>query len=137
MEIVKKKRDSKTQELLHDQQVLGDEVSARQSEDKIDTFFVADEVVPPVVEKRAVLRDGRIPMMQKNLEKLQQREIEKQRRHEGWLQEQEAKKEEEARLARAAKPLKIKASSYMNERTVTDKVVVHGSVNAGKLNIKF
>ena len=29
MEIVKKKRDSKTQELLHDEQVLGDEVSAR------------------------------------------------------------------------------------------------------------
>ena len=56
-------------------------------------------------------------MMQKNLIKRQQKEIERQRRQEGWLQEQEAKREEQERQARAARPMKIKASSYIMERS--------------------
>ena len=47
------------------------------------------------------MRDGRIPKLQKNFEAMQQKEVEKQRRREGWLEEQ-------ARLERAKKPLKIK-----------------------------
>jgi hypothetical protein len=37
------------------------------------------------------MRDGRVPMMQKNIVKLQQKEIEKQRKKEGWIMEQQLK----------------------------------------------
>ena len=78
MALVKNKRDSKMAELLHDEQVLGDDLGAKPSEVQIDAFFTTEEPErAPDVEKRAVMRDGRIPMMQKNLAKLQQKQIEK------------------------------------------------------------
>ena len=51
------------------------------------------------------MRDGRVPKLQKNFDKLQQERLDRQRKAEGWLEEQ-------ARKERFAKPLKIKASSY-------------------------
>lgn len=42
--------------------------------------------------------------------------------------EQEAKKQEEARIARASKPMKIKASSYTTERSSVTQIV---KVDAG------
>ena len=39
--------------------------------DKVDAFFVSDdEELPANIEKRAVLRDGRVPKLAKNFEKL-------------------------------------------------------------------
>ena len=76
-------------------------------------------------------------MMQKNIAKLQQKEIEKQRRKEGWLMEQEAKKQEEARLIRASKPMKIKVSSYTTDKSFVGKVVQVDAAQAQKLNVKF
>lgn len=87
------------------------------------------------VEKRAVMRDGRIPKFQKNIEKMRQREIEMQARREGWLvEEQERKRKEQL----AKKPLKIRAAAYgagVDARVMasTDK----NSVTAKKLNVKF
>lgn len=88
------------------------------------------------MEKRQVMRDGRVPMMQKNLLKRQQKQVELQRRQEGWLQEKEAQREELARQARAARPMKIKASSYMNERS-SNATVIQGKGQTKALNIQF
>ena len=63
MAIVKSRRDAKNKDLLKDEQVIGDEVAAIK-ETKIDSFFVDSTIAPSMeVEKRAVMRDGRIPMM--------------------------------------------------------------------------
>lgn len=75
-------------------------------------------------------------MMQKNLLKRQQKEIERQRRQEGWLLEQEAKREEQERQARAARPMKVKASSYMNERS-SNATIISGQGQTKAFNIKF
>lgn len=69
MQIVKAKRDAKSKELMHDEQVIGDEVTQRKETTKIDSFFAQTPVDPNQVEKRAVMRDGRVPMMQKNIAK--------------------------------------------------------------------
>lgn len=93
---------------------------------KLDAFFQSDDSETEQnevhVEKRAVLRDGRVPKLAKNYEKLQQKKIEQQRRAEGWHEDEQKRLEEEKREASKIKftttstidkkPLKIKASSY-------------------------
>ena len=108
--------------------MIGDEVPASKAKEQkmeiVDNFFVETEQDNQVeVEKRAVMRDGRVPMMQKNLVKKEQREIEQQRKKEGWVLEQEAIKIEEARQLRAQRPMKIKASSYTNVKSSAAPVV--------------
>lgn len=51
--------------------------------------------------------------------------------------EQEAKKQEEARLIRASKPMKIKVSSYTTDKSFVGKVVQVDAAQAQKLNVKF
>ena len=56
--------------------------------EKLDPFFTTEENAPnEEVEIRPVMRDGRVPKFQKNIEKIRQKEIEKQRRAEGWYEE--------------------------------------------------
>ena len=118
-----------------DDKVFGKDKSVSQ----LDPFFVeeanAQEHVQ--VEKRAVMRDGRVPKFQKNMEKLEQKRIEQQAIREGWLQKKEEERQEAARKVRNAKPLKINAGSYgtgitklaVNTATYTQKTA--------KLNVKF
>lgn len=82
------------------------------------------------------MRDGRVPMMQKNIVKLQQKEVEKQRKKEGWIMEQQLKQQEEQRQARALRPMKIKASSYTNVKS-SAAPAVQAQVVEKALNIKF
>ena len=63
------------------------------------------------------MRDGRVPKLAKNYEKIQQQKIESQRRAEGWYEDPVPQPEkskvgfrEESTLHK--KPLKIKASSF-------------------------
>lgn len=85
MQLVQVKRSLKDQELMNDEMMIGDEVpvSKRVKTTKVaqkDNFFADEETsLTQEVEKRAVMRDGRVPMMQKNLLKLEQKKIEKQR----------------------------------------------------------
>ena len=63
----------------------------------IDPFFVEaavaeDKTTNKVHEKREVMRDGRVPKFQKNVEKQEQRQIEAQTRREGWIAKKEEKK---------------------------------------------
>jgi len=60
-----------------------------------DNFFDSassseDEKEKPVkvVEKRAVMRDGRVPKLAKNYEIIEQKKIEKQRIAEGWYEDE-------------------------------------------------
>ena len=64
--------------------------------EKLDPFFTTEEAenAPQEVEIRPVMRDGRVPKFQKNIEKIRQKEIERQRRAEGWYEEQQKAKEE-------------------------------------------
>ena len=65
--------------------------------DQLDPFFVeaskTDDQNDEEVEKRAVMRDGRVPKFKKNLEKMQQRAMLAQQKREGWLQVKEEKRE--------------------------------------------
>lgn len=87
-----------------------------------------------------------MPKLAKNYEKLQREKIEKQRRAEGWY-EDEAKRIEEAKREASKvkfvpkstidqKPLKIKASSYGKD-TVAISQRNQPLVTPAKLNVKF
>lgn len=64
------------------------------------------------------MRDGRVPKLAKNFEKIQQQKIEKQRRAEGWYDDPVPEPVEQPKVAFrekstiSQKPLKIKASSF-------------------------
>lgn len=62
------------------------------------------------------MRDGRVPKFKKNLEKMQERAIEAQKKREGWHIEQEKKQREVERQKQsvrdAARPLKINAAAF-------------------------
>ena len=68
---------------------------------QLDPFFVEAQDEEAVAktksgafEKRAVMRDGRVPKFQKTIAKEQEKEIERQAKREGWLQQQEDEKRE-------------------------------------------
>jgi hypothetical protein len=89
-DVKKQIRDKELWEADHEDEVMERVIKVEKAVDKIDSFFIEEasdeEIVeaPKEVERRAVLRDGRVPKLAKNFEKLQQEKIEKQRRREGW-----------------------------------------------------
>ena len=102
----------------HDEKVFGKSKSVEQ----LDPFFQEmKEDDESKIEKRAVMRDGRVPKMEKNMEKARQDAAHKQAKKEGWIKEQEVKHEEKRLAERAKKPLKIRASAY---GASTDQTVV-------------
>ena len=55
----------------------------------MDPFFEeAKDETKAEVEKRPVMRDGRIPMLQKNVEKAQKEAARRQAIQEGWIKEE-------------------------------------------------
>ena len=68
----------------HDEKVFGKNKSVEQ----LDPFFLeAAEDDEAQIEKRPVMRDGRVPKMEKNLEKARQEAAYKQAKREGWIKE--------------------------------------------------
>ena len=97
--------------------------------EQLDPFFQEAMDQPVVnVEKRAVMRDGRIPKMQKNLEKERKEAALRQAKQEGWLREKAKQEEEKKRAERAKKPMKIRAGAY-GAGLAVDKTIIHESGN--------
>ena len=78
------------------------------------------------------MRDGRVPKMQKNLEKQRKEAAYRQAKQEGWLADQaklkQKEKEERQRAERAKRPMKIRAGAY-GPGMGGNKAVIH---EAGK-----
>jgi hypothetical protein len=109
-------------------------IKAEKPVDKIDPFFMdqsSDDEKPMQAELRAVLRDGRVPKLTKNFEKLQQEKIERQRRREGWYDDP-VPEPIKPFISTIEKPLKIKANKR-DYNTSTPKV----PVVAATVNLKF
>lgn len=75
-DVKKQIRDKELWEADHEDEVMERVIKVEKAVDKIDPFFMEqaseDESVeaPKEVERRAVLRDGRVPKLAKNFEKL-------------------------------------------------------------------
>ena len=82
------------------------------------------------------MRDGRVPKFQKNLIKMQQRQVEQQARREGWIKQKEEKRQEKEREQRQKKPLKFNAASFGTGFS-QQKATGAAPAASSKLNIKF
>ena len=68
-----------------DSKIFGKSVSVVQ----LDPFFEeAKDETKAEIEKRPVMRDGRVPMLQKNVEKAQKEAARRQAIQEGWIKEE-------------------------------------------------
>lgn len=148
------KRDIRDRELWDADVKIEDEkvVNAASGSVKIekDAFFESDsedvdaesdeeafKFVPAPVEKRPVMRDGRVPKMAKNYEKLQKEKIEKQRIKEGWYDDVPVVAPKTVYVDKSTldkKPLKIKASSFGKDVAQEIARNKETAAPAGKLN---
>ena len=95
----------------HDDKVFGTDKEVQE----LDPFFVnagEGERVDKPHEKREVMRDGRVPKFQKNVEKMEQRQIEAQTRREGWIAKKEEKIREVQKEKAQYRPLKFNAATF-------------------------
>lgn len=138
------KQDIRDRELWDADVKIEDEKVVQLTKIDNDAFFASDsESVHEAVERRPVMRDGRVPKMAKNFEKIQQEKIEKQRRAEGWYDDPIPEEVPQPKVAYrdqsslAQKPLKIKASSYGKDMTAQNARNMETAQPAGKMNVKF
>lgn len=104
--------------LKNDEKVFGKDKDVTQ----LDPFFVEAEGAPVTVtpaaihkaqiEKREVMRDGRVPKFQHNMEKIAVKRAEAQARREGWEQKKEEVRVEKMIEARTHRPMKINSAAY-------------------------
>ena len=133
-DVKKSIRDKEMWEADHADEIAEKITKAEKPVDKIDPFFQeqsSDEESEQEVERRAVLRDGRVPKLAKNFEKLQQEKIERQRRREGWYDDP-VPEPVKPFVSTIEKPLKIKANKRDYNVSTTKTPVV-----PEKVNIKF
>lgn len=133
------KREIRDREILDADVVIDDEKLVKQVDLANDAFFASDSD-DVVVEKRPVMRDGRVPKLAKNYEKIYREKIERQRIQEGWYEdvapvEQKIAFREESTIKQ--KPLKIKASSFGKDVAAENNRRIINPEQTEKLNVKF
>ena len=90
--MVSVKKDIRDRELwdadvkIEDERVINADTNSKVEK---DAFFASssdedDGITSKQIEKRPVMRDGRVPKLAKNFEKMQEQKILKQRKAEGW-----------------------------------------------------
>ena len=90
--MVSVKKDIRDRELwdadvkIEDERVINADTNSKVEK---DAFFASssdedDGIASKQIEKRPVMRDGRVPKLAKNFEKMQEQKILKQRKAEGW-----------------------------------------------------
>ncbi len=132
------KREIRDRELWDADVKIDDDKVVNQVDLGKDAFFASDSD-DVIVEKRPVMRDGRVPKLAKNFEKIQKEKIEKQRIKEGWYDDPELVEpkvvfREESTIQK--KPLKIKASSFGRDIAAeTNRTLA--KQQTGQLNFKF
>ena len=120
----------------NDENIFGKDKDVTQ----LDPFFVSADVEIVAkekdVERREVMRDGRVPKFQHNVEKQQVKRDEAQARREGWEQKKEEERVEVERVKRTHRPMKINSAAYGTGLT-QQKAVGAAPAAKSKLNIQF